>query len=109
MFGESWERVFRLAAELAGNTASAEDFEGEVKWRDMEGKSLAQAADGLGKLAEQLGIPRRALWKRVPGTTAGEWRYWNQVREEDDLDLQMSQSLRRASDPNPTFLEPAGV
>lgn len=36
MFGEAWERVFRLAAELDGNTRAAGDAAGEVIWRDME-------------------------------------------------------------------------
>lgn len=108
MFGESWERIFRLAGELDGDTAIAQDYSGEVLWRDMEMKSLAQSADGLGKLAEALEIPKRGLWKRVPGVTANELREWREIKEEDDAELQLAQSLRRASgDPNPTFLEPA--
>lgn len=108
MFGESWERIFRLAGELDGDTAIAQDYSGEVIWRDMEMKSLAQSADGLGKLAEALEIPKRGLWKRVPGVTANELREWREIKEEDDAELQLAQSLRRASgDPNPTFLEPA--
>jgi hypothetical protein len=96
-FGESWERVFRVAAEMAGDTASAADYAGEVLWRDMEMKSLAQSADGLGKLAEALSIPRRGLWSRVPGVTATEIREWEQIREDDDAELQLAQALRRAA------------
>ncbi len=95
-FGESWERVFRVAAELSGDTASAGDYAGEVLWRDMEMKSLAQSADGLGKFAEALSIPRRGLWSRVPGVTATEIREWEQIREDDDAELQLAQALRRA-------------
>lgn len=96
-FGESWERVFRLAGALAGDSAMAEDFGGEVLWRDMEGRSLAQSADALGKFAEQLEIPRRGLWSRVPGVTQNEINKWNEMREEDDLDMQMTSALQRAS------------
>src|SRR5690606_34025405 len=71
-FGESWERVFRLAGELDGQSGAADDYMGEVLWRDMESRSLSQAADALGKLGEQLGIPKRGLWKRVPGVTQTE-------------------------------------
>jgi hypothetical protein len=110
MFGESWERVFRLAAELDGNAASAQDQAGEVIWRDMELKSLAQSADGLGKLAESLDIPKRGLWTRVPGVTRNELDEWERLREEDDAELQLAQSIRRATPdsaiPNAATLAP---
>lgn len=97
IFGESWERVFRLAAELDGNASSAEDFHGEVQWRDMESRSLAQAADALGKLAEQLGIPRRGLWKRVPGVTQTEYEDWVEMAEDEDSVGQLASALTRAT------------
>ncbi|MFE7463096.1 phage portal protein [Streptomyces sp. NPDC057499] len=97
VFGESWERVFRLAAELEGETTSAENFHGEVQWRDMESRSLAQAADALGKLAEQLGIPKRGLWKRVPGVTQTEYEDWVDMAEEDDSVGQLASALTRAT------------
>ncbi|MFJ6183758.1 phage portal protein [Streptomyces sp. NPDC092295] len=97
LFGEAWERVFRLAAELGGETAAADDFTGEVQWRDMESRSLAQAADALGKLADQLGIPKRGLWKRVPGVTQTEYEDWEQMAEEDDSVGQLASALTRAT------------
>ncbi|UZJ23707.1 phage portal protein [Rhodococcus antarcticus] len=100
VFGEAWERVFRLAAQLDGNTADAEDFEGEVYWRDMEGRSLAQTADGLGKLAESLGIPKRGLWRRVPQITQGEIDEWGDMLEQDRPEVAMSGALRRAGAAN---------
>ncbi|MCD2462449.1 phage portal protein [Streptomyces sp. MBT42] len=97
LFGEAWERVFRLAAELEGETGAADDFTGEVQWRDMESRSLAQAADALGKLADQLGIPKRGLWKRVPGVTQTEYEDWEQMAEEDDSIGQLATALTRAT------------
>ncbi|ANT41108.1 portal protein [Streptomyces phage Nanodon] len=97
IFGESWERVFRLAAELSGSAASADDFSGEVIWRDMESRSLAQAADALGKLKEQLGIPAKGLWKRVPGVTQTEFEDWEELAEDEDAQLALAQSIRRAT------------
>lgn len=94
-FGESWERVFRIAAALSGDESLAEDYSGEVLWRDMEGRSLAQAADAYGKLAESLGIPKRGLWDRVPGVTPGELDKWDALREEDDTDLQIANAYSR--------------
>lgn len=96
-FGESWERVFRLAAELEGNIGSADDFHGEVQWRDMESRSLAQAADALGKLADQLGIPLRGLWKRVPGITQSEYEDWVEMAEDDDSEGLLARALTRAT------------
>lgn len=79
-FGESWERVFQLAAELEGNTAAAEDIHGEVLWRDVESRSLAATSDALLKLKD-LGIPVKGLWRRVPGTTQQELAYWDEEFE----------------------------
>jgi hypothetical protein len=97
LFGEAWERVFRIAAEMEGDTAGNEDYAGEVQWRDMESRSLAQAADALGKLADQLGIPKRGLWKRVPGVTQTEYEDWEQMAEEDDSVGQLATALTRAT------------
>jgi hypothetical protein len=98
-FGESWERVFRLAGALAGDESVYSDESGEVLWRDMEQRSLAQSADALGKLSESLQIPKRGLWSRVPDVTQNEIDYWNELRDEDNLDGQMVDALHRASAP----------
>ena len=95
-FGESWERVFRLAAELSGD-GRPYDYKGEVIWRDMESRSLAQAADALGKLREQLGIPAKGLWKRVPGVTQTEFEDWEELAEEEDSVRQLTAALTRAT------------
>lgn len=68
-FGESWESVLRLAARIAGDSASWSDTAGQVQWRDTESRSLAQAADALGKLAQMLGVPVELLWEDIPGWT----------------------------------------
>lgn len=79
-FGESWERVFRLAAELADETISAMDYAGEVLWRDVEMRSLSAYADGLAKLSEGIKVPRRGLWARVPQVTRTELEEWERLR-----------------------------
>ncbi|MFD6636761.1 phage portal protein [Micromonospora chalcea] len=98
-FGESWERVDSLAEVMAGelDVASLNDHEVEVIWRDMELKSLAQSADGLGKLADQLGIPKRGLWPRVPDVKKTELDEWNRLYEEESADLAITSRLRRSS------------
>ena len=97
-FGEAWERVFRLAAQIEGDRANAEDYHGEVIWQDMESGSLSETADGLGKAASMLGIPARGLWSRFPGATQGDLARWEEMREEDmenDPEYAMAEALRR--------------
>ncbi|MFC4334078.1 phage portal protein [Salininema proteolyticum] len=90
-FGESWERAFRLAAIGMGlEGADDADFSLEVLWRDMEMRSLAQSADGLGKLAESLEIPRRGLWTRVPGVTDQEIQYWESLAADSDMEKRLA-------------------
>ena len=81
-FGESIERIFRLFAEISGETVSEDEF-GEVVWRDLTNASIAQTADALGKFADQLDIPKRGLWSRVPGVTRTELNTWNDMLAED--------------------------
>lgn len=95
LFGESWERVFRLAAELQG-IAGANDFSGEVIWRDTGHAALSQTADALIKLKD-LGIPGRGLWGRVPGVTAVERAEWGELADREQPDAALAESTRRAS------------
>lgn len=67
--GETYEQWLRLTAHLAGDDESASDFSAQVRWKDTQIRSLAQAADALGKLATMLGIPPEVLWEKVPGFT----------------------------------------
>ena len=69
MLGESWEQLLRLAAHVTGDEEAAGDFASQVRWRDTESRSLAQAADALGKLATMLGVPVEMLWEQIPGWT----------------------------------------
>ena len=69
LFGEAWEQALRLSAHIMGDEAAAADTAAEVRWRDMESRSLAQAADALGKLAQMLNVPVQVLWEKIPGWT----------------------------------------
>lgn len=94
-FGESWERVFRLAMALKDEDGAG-DYSGEVEWRDLGAQSFGQVADGLTKFADGLEIPRRGLWHRVPQVTSNEIAMWERLREED-LQEQADQPLYEAS------------
>lgn len=68
-FGESWEQALRLAAHVNGDGDAARDYLAQVRWKDTEIRSLAQAADALGKIATMLNVPVQVLWEKIPGWT----------------------------------------
>lgn len=72
-FGESWEQVLKLAAEMAGDSPqaaeqTAADAGAEVVWRDTEARSFAAVVDGVTKLAAA-GVPIEHLLASIPGMT----------------------------------------
>jgi hypothetical protein len=95
-FGESWERVFRVANQIAG-WQPEDDFSGEVIWRDTGNVSMAQAADALSKIVETLGVPARGAWKRIPGVTANELAEWEELYEQENAELALAGSARRST------------
>lgn len=102
-FGESWERVFRVAAEI-GETEGAEDFAGEVQWRNLNHGSLNVVSDGLAKLAAF--IPGKGLRARVPGVTARELAYWEELDDTEPETAQQalaSATQRASSSSRPSF------
>lgn len=72
-FGESWEMVFGLVAQLQEITV---DAGAQVRWRDTESRALAATVDALGKMAAQLDIPVTELWERIPGVTQQDIERW---------------------------------
>lgn len=68
-FGESHEQSLRLAAHIMGDEPGSRNVSAQVRWRDMESRSLAQTADALGKIAQMLGVPVEMLWEKIPGWT----------------------------------------
>ncbi|MBF6584424.1 phage portal protein [Nocardia farcinica] len=72
-FGESWEQVLRLDAEMDGDAETAFDSGAEVVWRDTEARSFAQVVDGVTKLAQQ-GVPVESMLSMIPGMTQQQIR-----------------------------------
>lgn len=95
-FGESWERVFRIAGEFNGNDEIANDVHGEVLWRDMDATSLSATADALVKLKE-VGVPSQGLWPRIPGTTQGELERWAEMVKQGDVAGSLLEGVNRAT------------
>ena len=68
-FGEDHEQLLRLACHIKGDAEGAADFKAQVRWADTSIRSLSQAVDALGKMAQMLGFPPELLWAKVPGFT----------------------------------------
>lgn len=81
-FGDSHATTLRLAAHQEGREDDASDFTLTLDWRDLESRSMSQAADALGKLATMLKIPVEMLWDRIPGVTPDVAAAWKTYREE---------------------------
>lgn len=65
-FGKSHTQTLRLAAQLEGNQAAAEDYEAKMDWRDTRVRPWGQTVDALGKAAQMLGVPVEELWEELP-------------------------------------------
>ncbi len=81
-FGKSHTQTLRLSAEIAGDLEAADDIMASVTWQDMEIRSLSQAADALGKIADMLGVPPQALWQKIPGVTKDDVDEWKTLAAE---------------------------
>jgi hypothetical protein len=92
-FGESIEQMMRLAGKASGDDDAWEDMSAQVVWRDTSLRSPAQIVDALGKGAQMLSIPPKALWELWPGITDQTLQHWKAMAEEED-------GLVDAPDPN---------
>lgn len=80
--GKSHEQLLKLGALIVGDTESAHDPMAHVTWADTSTRSMSQAADALGKMASQLGIPARGLWGLIPGVTRTMIEEWTALAEQ---------------------------
>lgn len=94
-FGASHAQMLRLAVALEGDETYSADPTGRVTWQDMEIRSMSQAADALGKLAEMLHVPPTALWALIPGVEKTDVAEWIRLAEEGDPITKMQQAMER--------------
>lgn len=71
----------RLAALAEGRVEDSLRFDLTVNWADIGSQSLAAAADALGKLAVQLGVPTEMLWEMIPGVSDQTVQKWRQYAD----------------------------
>lgn len=94
-FGDSHVQTLRLSAHVEGRSEDAADFTVVMDWTDFQSRSMSQAADALGKMATQLGVPPEKLWDRIPGVTPDVAKAWaDHKRENPSADEQIAQALR---------------
>jgi hypothetical protein len=79
--GESWEQVLGLIGDIENYETPVD---AQVRWRDSKSRSLSATADALGKLAAQLGVPKRELWAKIPGVTDTDIARWKEAADEED-------------------------
>ena len=81
--GVSHDQLNRLGARIEGDLEAANDISAHVTWQDTSIRSLASAADALGKMSTMLGVPQEALWSRVPGVTKADVDEWRRLAQEE--------------------------
>ncbi len=80
--GESWEQALDLSGQYMGLDLPPDAW---VRWKDTDARALSATADGLGKFAEMLGIPKEALWERAAeaiGAPQQELETWKAMAAE---------------------------
>lgn len=89
-WGHSHRSLLRLMAIDLGEITVEETYEGEPQWRDMSDRAFGSIIDGLGKMSQMLGVPRKALWRWVPGVTSGEMEIWETqyAQEQEEIAAQ---------------------
>jgi hypothetical protein len=111
-FGESHERLFRLAALQVGNMTEANAWNMQVRWRDTETRSLSQTADALGKIATQLKVPVEMLWERIEGWTDSDTERAKELAQNGAIDALLAQfeanGLVGTGQPTPRAGTPVG-
>lgn len=95
-FGESHEQVFQLVGDLIGEEVADDS---EVVWRDTSARAFAAVVDGLGKLAQMLGVPPQELWERIPGVTQQDVERFRAAAAEGDAFAQLAAMLDRQAEP----------
>lgn len=102
IFGESWEQVFRLGAEILGAGDVASDEALEVRWADAEARAFATQVTALGVLAEKLKAPVVELWEEVPGMTPAKLERWRSAHQSEDTYSQLLAATVAAATPAPS-------
>lgn len=94
--GERHEQTFELVAremnvDLPGDA--------QVRWRDTSAYSFAARIDGLGKIAQMLGVPPQELWEQIPGVEQQDIERWKAAAQQGDSFANLTALLERQGAP----------
>lgn len=95
--GEFHEQMARLSAMAEGDLVTAAAWDLRVRWKDTESGSMSQAADALGKLAVQLGVPLEMLWERIPGWTDTDVERAKELVESGELEKLLAELVEETT------------
>lgn len=90
--GESHEQTLTLVG--AYMDVDVPD-DAQIIWRDTSARAFGAIVDGLGKIAQMLGVPPEELWERIPGVTQQDIRRWRAARAEGDALGNLTAMLQR--------------
>lgn len=90
--GESHEQLAQVVGDLIG-VPVPDDV--EVVWRDSSARAFGAIVDGLGKVAQMLGVPQQELWDRIPGATRQDVERWRASAAEGDSMDRLTATLDR--------------
>ena len=94
-WGESHEQLLRLTAKIRGNREEMTAYDMEVRWADTDVRPLSQAADALGKLAAQVGVPLEMLWEDIPGWTDSDVERAKSLVESQGMDALLDEFAKQ--------------
>jgi hypothetical protein len=97
VLGEAHEQMLGLAGQQMGVEY---DPTAEIRWQDTSVQTLAQFVDALGKAAQMLEIPPRALWEPFAdkiGASQTEVERWERIRREEGAVATINQIMGRLS------------
>ncbi|MFH8346779.1 phage portal protein [Streptomyces sp. NPDC018045] len=96
-FGESWEKVMRLAFLVKKDKERADAFEAEVMWKDPENRTEAQHMDSLLKL-QMLSVPKQQLWLDAGYTPQQIERFEGLLEEEAKSEMERADKYMSQAD-----------
>lgn len=95
LWGEGHEQVFWLVGQYL-SIEVPEDA--QVVWRDTSARAFAATVDGLGKLAQMLGVPPQMLWERIPGVSQQDVERWEKAAASGDAFANLAKMLEQQAD-----------
>lgn len=99
--GESHEQTMWLIGRASDPVIDVQ-LDAQVVWRDTSARAFAATVDGLGKLAQMLGVPPQELWERIPGVTSQDVERWKRAAEKPDAFAELTAILDRQGNGSPT-------